>query len=79
MKEKEGERKNVCESLVAGFLINVISRFREKKSFTYRLLSYITLPGEEIIGRNPKVSVKVKEASCKPAVSFALVTPLFRP
>ncbi|KYN05026.1 hypothetical protein ALC62_04082 [Cyphomyrmex costatus] len=47
--------------LLAGFLINVISRFRGKKSFTCRLLSYITLPGEEI------------------TVSFALVTPLFRP
>ena len=64
-------------SLVAASWLTLSRVFARRK--VLRLLSYITLPSKEITGRNPKVSVKVKEASCRPAVSFALVTPLFRP
>jgi len=64
-------------SLVAASWLTLSRVFARRK--VLRLLSYTTLPSKEITGRNPKVSVKVKEASCRPAVSFALVTPLFRP
>lgn len=58
-------------SLLASFLINIILRFRGKKSSAYHLSSHIawaTLPGEEITESNLKVSVKVKEASREPSV-----------